>query len=353
MPKEVVSNSTYINQHPGAFPIEDPATILPGRRNLRISVTPRCNLRCPHCHNEGQPPPWTQRENLDSYEMPVDMIGQLVMAAQDFGIKTVKLTGGDFGMYRHMEELFSKIAHDWQKDMAEVSWGANTNGIPLINPRKLAMIIESPLTKITFGIDSLVPGEKSKPDSPVGIESGRLLSSVVIPLVDEWKGQDKKITIDTVYTGDEKRILSVIEEGLKLGVGINVLEINGVMGTRYDTRQKFMEFISKVADIFGLDPRFYPFLNQIYLYNPDETDQDKTKVKFFQDHCADLDCGNCRKIHMRVVPTGEHVCAVPCFLQGQGSYLPLDKDGAINLELFKQEIPKLSAGPDRREDVHT
>ena len=64
MPKEVVSNSTYINQHPGAFPIEDPATILPGRRNLRISVTHRCNLRCPHCHNEGQPPPWTQREKF-------------------------------------------------------------------------------------------------------------------------------------------------------------------------------------------------------------------------------------------------------------------------------------------------
>ena len=124
MPKEVVSNSTYINQHPGAFPIEDPATILPGRRNLRISVTPRCKSPMPTLPQRRTTSAVdTKRENLDSYEMPVDMIGQLVMAAQDFGIKTVKLTGGDFGMYRHMEELFSKIAHDWQKDMAEVSWG--------------------------------------------------------------------------------------------------------------------------------------------------------------------------------------------------------------------------------------
>lgn len=352
MPREIVTDNTFINQSPGSFPIEDPATVLPGRRNLRISVTPRCNLRCPHCHNEGQPPPWTKRENLASYEMSVDMIGKLAMAAQHFGVKTIKLTGGDFGMYEHMEELFLRIAHDWQESMPEISWGANTNGIPLMNPRKLAMVVESPLTKVTFGIDSFLSGEKSKPDSQVGVESRRLLNSVVIPLADEWKGQ-RKITIDTVYTGNEPRVLSVIEESLKHGLGVNVLEINGVMGTKYDTRQKFMDFIGRVADSFGLDPRYYPFLNQIYLYEPTQTDPDKTRVKFFQDHCADLDCGNCRRIHMRVVPTGEHVCAVPCFLQGQGSYLPLDKNGVIDLELFRQAISKLSTGPDWKDHDRT
>lgn len=348
MSREIINNDIFKNQLPGSFAIENPATVLPGRKNLRISVTPRCNLQCPHCHNEGQPPPWERRENLINYEMPVDTIGQLVSTAQHFGIKTVKLTGGDFGMYQHMEELFSKIANDWQKDMSEISWGANTNGIPLINPRKLAMVIKSPLTKITLGIDSFIPGEKSKPDSPVGIESMKILNSVVIPLADGWRDKNKKITIDTVYTGNEKRTLSVIEEGLKYGLGVNVLELNGVMGKEYDTRGKFIEFINKMADAFGFDPRFYPLLNQVYLYEPTESDPEKTKVKFFQDHCADLDCGNCRKIHMRVVPTEDHVCAVPCFLQEQGTYLPLDKNGAIDLELFKQAIPKLSIGPKRR-----
>ncbi len=348
MSREIVTNDIFKNQPPGSFSIEDPATVLPGRKNLRISVTPRCNLQCQHCHNEGQPPPWVKRENLANYEMSVDAIGQLVTAAQHFGIKTVKLTGGDFEIYQHIEKLFSKIAHDWQRDMSEVSWGVNTNGIPLMNPRKLAMIIESPLTKITFGIDSFIPGEKSKPDSSVGIESRKLLNSVVIPLIEGWKGKNKKITIDMVYTGNEKRIMSVIEEGLKRGLGVNVLEINGVMGKAYDTRQKFIEFINKIANIFGFDPRFYPFLNQVYLYEPTETNPEKTKVKFFQDHCADLDCGNCRKIHMRVIPTENHICAVPCFLQGQNSYLPLDKDGVVNLELFKQAIPKLSVGPERK-----
>lgn len=353
MSREIVTNSTFVNQLPGSFLIEDPATILPGRRNLRISVTPRCNLHCPHCHNEGQPPPWAERESLEKYEMSIDTIGQLVTTAQHFGIKTVKLTGGDFGMYRHMEDLFSKIVNDWQESMLGISWGANTNGIPLMSPRNLAMVVSSPLTKVTFGIDSFIPGEKSKPDSTVGVESRRLLDSVVIPLKDAWKGQSKKIVIDTVYTGNEPRILSVIEECLKHGLGVNVLEINGVMGTKYDTRQRFMDFIGRVADTFGLDPRYYPFLNQIYLYDNAEVDPDRTKVKFFQDHCADLDCGNCRKIHMRVVPTAEHVCAVPCFLQGQGSFIQLDKDGVIDLDLFRQAISKLSIGPDWQDHVGT
>ncbi len=345
MPKEVVTNGIFHNEPPGSFEIEDPATTLPGRKNLRISLTPRCNLRCAHCHNEGQPPPWAARENLADYEVSVDTVGQLVTTAQHFGIQTVKLTGGDFGMYKHMEDLLHRLAHEWQEQMVGISWGVNTNGIPLIDTRKMGLVVESPLHKITFGIDSLLPGERSKPVSPVGIESRRLLESVVIPLTREWGGTGKKIRIDAVYTGNEPRILSIIEESLKHGIGANILEVNGVMGTRYETRARFLDFINQIAERFGLDPRFYPFLNQVYLYEASQTDPEKPKVKFFQDHCADLDCGNCRKIHMRVIPTGKHICAVPCFLQGQGKYIPLDRDGAIDLEAFKAAIPKLSVGP--------
>lgn len=171
MSKEVVTNAIFQNQLPGSFEIEDPATALPGRKNLRISLTPRCNLRCAHCHNEGQPPPWAARENLAAYEMSVDIVGQLVTAAQHFGIKTVKLTGGDFGMYHHMEELLGRLAGEWREQMAGISWGVNTNGIPLMDTRKMALVVESPLHKITFGIDSLLSSERSKPVSPVGIES--------------------------------------------------------------------------------------------------------------------------------------------------------------------------------------
>lgn len=346
MSKEVITNSIFRNELPGTFPIENPTTTLPGRKNVRISLTPRCNLQCGHCHNEGQSQPWS--EELRKHEMSVDTVEQIVTIAQHFGVKTVKLTGGDFGVYQHMEDLLSRLANEWQKSIGKLSWGANTNGLFLMNTKKMAMIAESPLTKITFGIDSLIPGEKSKPSSPIGIESRRLFNSVVIPLSKEWKKSNKKILIDTVYTGNDQRILSIIEEGLKHGIEADIIEINGVMGTRYQTRQHFLELVNKIADLFDLEARFYSFLNQVYLYESSQTDSEKPKVKFFQDHCADLDCGNCRKIHMRVVSKEGEACTVPCFLQDQGQFMPLTKDGKVDLELFRTAIPKLSIGPDWR-----
>lgn len=93
MPKEIITNNIFRNELPGTFSVENPATVLPGRKNLRISVTPRCNLHCTHCHNEGQPPPWSNRTELDRYESTVSDINQLVTTATHFGVESVKLTG--------------------------------------------------------------------------------------------------------------------------------------------------------------------------------------------------------------------------------------------------------------------
>jgi len=56
--------------------------------NLRISVTQRCNLRCPYCHREGEV------EN-PSTEMTRDEIVRIVGVAVGLGISRVKLTGGE------------------------------------------------------------------------------------------------------------------------------------------------------------------------------------------------------------------------------------------------------------------
>lgn len=55
--------------------------------NFRISVTQRCNLRCPYCHREGQ--------TSSSTEMSVDEILKITQTALALGISRVKLTGGE------------------------------------------------------------------------------------------------------------------------------------------------------------------------------------------------------------------------------------------------------------------
>jgi len=55
--------------------------------NLRISVTQRCNLRCPYCHREGETSPST--------EMSLEEIIRIARAALALDIFRVKLTGGE------------------------------------------------------------------------------------------------------------------------------------------------------------------------------------------------------------------------------------------------------------------
>jgi cyclic pyranopterin phosphate synthase len=55
--------------------------------NLRLSITPRCNLDCFYCHAEGEVHP---RE-----ELSLEEIQEILRVGAKFGIRSVKFTGGE------------------------------------------------------------------------------------------------------------------------------------------------------------------------------------------------------------------------------------------------------------------
>ena len=55
--------------------------------NLRISLTPKCNLSCIYCHREGERSP---RDQLSAEE-----IGEILRVAAELEIRSVKFTGGE------------------------------------------------------------------------------------------------------------------------------------------------------------------------------------------------------------------------------------------------------------------
>ncbi|MCW4007257.1 MAG: GTP 3',8-cyclase MoaA [Candidatus Bathyarchaeota archaeon] len=74
--------------------------------NLRIAVTPRCNLRCDYCHREGE----ECSLNKATEEMTVEEIVRIARIAVELGINRIKLTGGEPLMRKDLCEVVKGIA---------------------------------------------------------------------------------------------------------------------------------------------------------------------------------------------------------------------------------------------------
>jgi len=318
----------FNNVPPDLRSAQEPNDVIPGRGDLRISLTSACNLRCSYCHNEGQEAPWLQAKT----SAMLGNIEKLLEIASRHGVKSVKFSGGDPGVYPGFFMLMDAVAGWRQRYPGIAKWGMCTNGVPFVDAKKFQALVASRLDNISIGIDSVEPGERSKPSSPVGISGTALIDKFVLPLLEHWSG--RSIKFDTVFTGEKLRTLNVVRAARRLGVNVSVVEINGVMGTVHTVRSKFLELIAEAAEEFRLEPRRYKPLNEIYLYDK----RGNTPIKFYQDHCRDLDCGNCRKIHLRVSPIDQGWGAVPCFLRAQSKTIPLMVDGKFDDARFEDAI---------------
>src|SRR5512139_3699631 len=74
-------------------------------RNLRLSVTDRCNLRCAYCMPEEEYV-WLPRQDVLSLEE----MSELVDVFADLGVDKVRLTGGEPLLRKGVERLVEMIA---------------------------------------------------------------------------------------------------------------------------------------------------------------------------------------------------------------------------------------------------
>jgi GTP 3',8-cyclase len=115
-------------------------------RNLRLSVTDRCNLRCAYCMPEEEYA-WLPRGDLLSFEE----LAQLVEAFCDVGVNRVRLTGGEPLLRRGVEQLVALLAAN--RRLGDVA--LTTNGVLLAD--KAAALRAAGLHRITVSLDTLLP----------------------------------------------------------------------------------------------------------------------------------------------------------------------------------------------------
>lgn len=133
-------------------------------RDLRVSLTDRCNFRCLYClpeteaaqnfyrghwaHMPNAAPivqQWVPRSNLLSFEE----IERIVRLAVGLGVQKIRLTGGEPLLRHEVEKLVASIAAlDGIADLAMTSNG-------FLFPQKAKALRQAGLRRVSFSLDSL------------------------------------------------------------------------------------------------------------------------------------------------------------------------------------------------------
>ncbi len=154
-------------------------------RDLRVSVTDRCNFRCMYClpeteaalnfyrgrwANLSNPTPITRQWQSSEKILTFEEIERLVRIAVDLGIQKVRLTGGEPLLRQQIEILVEKLARiPGITDLA-----MTTNGF--LFPKKGKALRDAGLKRISFSMDSLDPENFKKITGRDGL--GEVLESL-------------------------------------------------------------------------------------------------------------------------------------------------------------------------------
>jgi len=121
-------------------------------RDLRISVTDRCNFRCVYCMPKatfGRDFTFIQRDELLTFE-EITRLGRIAVA---HGVQKIRLTGGEPLLRRGLEDLVGMLAQLRTPDGREVDLALTTNGSALaVNAQSLK---DAGLKRVTVSLDSL------------------------------------------------------------------------------------------------------------------------------------------------------------------------------------------------------
>jgi GTP 3',8-cyclase len=115
-------------------------------RDLRVSLTDRCNFRCFYCLPHGEPP-IAPKEQMLSYE-EIEYVCDIFVS---LGIEKIRLTGGEPMMRRDIETIIDKLARLKTKGLHDLA--LTTNGYFL--PDRAQGLKDAGLDRITISLDSL------------------------------------------------------------------------------------------------------------------------------------------------------------------------------------------------------
>ncbi len=204
-------------------------------RNLRISVTDRCNLRCQYCMPEEEYV-WLPRGELLTFEE----ISTLVGIFTELGVDKVRLTGGEPLLRRDLPALVRMLAQDPRvKDLA-----MTTNGVLLADQAQA--LYNAGLQRVTVSLDTLRP-ERFKVLTRRDVHD-KVLNGIKAAVQRGFK----RIKIDTVVMrgANEDELVDLLEYGKRIGAEVRFIEYMDVGGaTQWSMDKVFSR--AEILDVLG------------------------------------------------------------------------------------------------------
>jgi cyclic pyranopterin phosphate synthase len=203
-------------------------------RNLRLSVTDRCNLRCQYCMPEEEYV-WLPRDDVLSFEE----MTQLVDVFADLGVDKVRLTGGEPLLRRDLDRLVRLLADNPRlRDLA-----LTTNGVLLAE--QAAALHAAGLHRVTVSLDTLREDRfrlLTRRDT-----HARVLEGIAAVARSGWPG----LKIDTVVMRgvNEDELVDLVEFAGGVGAEVRFIEYMDVGGATHWSMERVVSRREMLAEL--------------------------------------------------------------------------------------------------------
>ena len=208
-------------------------------RNLRLSVTDRCNLRCSYCMPEEEYA-WLPRGDILTFEE----VTRLIDVFADLGVDKVRLTGGEPLLRRDLSRLVKMIASEPRiRDLA-----ITTNGILLAQEARA--LRDAGLHRVTVSLDTL------RPERFLGLTRRdsfhQVLEGIETVRAMDWPG----LKLDTVVMRgvNDDELVDLLEFARKASAELRFIEYMDVGGATRWSMDKVVsraEMLERLSEHYG------------------------------------------------------------------------------------------------------
>ena len=215
-------------------------------RDLRISVTDRCNMRCRYCMPRevfGSDFAFLSKIDILTYE-EIDRLAGLFIS---LGVEKIRLSGGEPLLRKGLPELISMLA------LREVEIAMTTNGVLL--PRYAPALSAAGLDRVTVSLDAL-----DEATFAAITDSGHTVAAVLAGIEAAESVGLGPIKINTVVKKDvnEDELMDLVERFSSRDIAVRFIEFMDV-GT---TNGWDMEDVVTADEIRGIISELEPLESQ-------------------------------------------------------------------------------------------